>query len=326
MEWVHNDWNNLNVRIGEAMKSLIRERFQSLRLQKHALDFVEDKLGEVMIFGSLTFVHYHMYGGIEGDPLMTAAGMELLILATDILDDLEDGDAPAKPWMNIPMPESLHAATSILTLAHQAMLQGIKDIRLRGEFAERLNNQLLLSANGQMMDIASEAKDEDGYVEMIRLKSASLFVLACNAGAMCAGREWSPDIEAYAEALGLSAQMKNDVRDLVRWDDKSDFLGRKISLPLLYLMESSTEQDSWIIDYFQGRSGAEAVRDRQDQFREALERTGALLYGTVMGRMHYNRFLDLLDAMPAEDRWKEGLVRMLGDDSRINDKALRSNA
>ncbi|MDQ6420097.1 polyprenyl synthetase family protein [Paenibacillus sp. LHD-117] len=309
------DWDNLNERIAEEMKALVRHRFQSNRLCGLALRFVEDKLGERMIFGALTFVHFHMCGGDSGHPYQAAAGMELIILASDILDDLEDQDAPSKPWMNVPLPEALHAATSLLTLAQQALLECVTDMRQRGELATMMNNQLLMSADGQMMDIAGEAKDEAAYLEMVSRKSASLFVLACNAGVMAAGREWREDVAAYAEALGLASQMKNDIRDLVRWDDKSDFLQRKPSLALLYLLEGAAESDAWIVDFYEGRLGMEDVRERQALFREALERTGALLYGTVMGRMHYNRFLDLLAAMPVEESWKDLLLRMLNGES-----------
>lgn len=297
------------------MKELVKGPFRSDKLRGLAHDFVEDKLGEIMIFGALTFIHYHMYNGAEGDPLQAAAGMELLILASDILDDLEDQDAPSKPWMNVPLSEALHVATSMLTLSQQALIESVSDERQRGVMASMLNNQLLLSADGQMMDIAGEATDEEQYLEMVRLKSASLFVLACNAGVIAAGREWSGNVAAYAEALGLASQMRNDIRDLVRWDDKSDFLQRKINLPLLYLMESSTEQEAWIADYYEGRLSLEDIRGRQPEFRETLERTGALLYGTVMGRMHYNRFHDLLAESAVDEGWKNALLNMLNGSS-----------
>ncbi len=303
--------SGLNQRIALAMKSVIRTEFQSKRLQELALLFAEDKQSEPMIFGPLTFIHYHMHGGAKGDPFRAAAGIELLILASDILDDLEDQDAPSKPWMAIPLPEAIHAATAILTLAQHALLESMPDPGRRGAMAVKLSEQLLLSANGQMMDIAREAADEETYLEMVRRKSASLFVLACNAGMLAAGRGWSEEVASYAEELGLSSQMKNDIRDLVRWDEKSDFLQRKVSLPILYLLESIGEQDVWIADYYKGVIGPDKVLGSGTMFRNALERTGALLYGTVMGRMHYNRFLDQLAATTGDEEWKARLIDVL---------------
>lgn len=303
--------SGLNERIALAMKSVIRTEFQSRRLQELALLFAEDKQGEPMIFGPLTYIHYRMHGGVKGDPVRAAAGIELLILASDILDDLEDQDAPSKPWMEVPLPEAIHVATSMLTLAQHALLESMPDAARRGVMAVKLNEQLLLSANGQMMDIAREASDEETYLEMVRRKSASLFVLACNAGVLAAGRGWNEEVASYAEELGLSSQMKNDIRDLVRWDEKSDFLQRKVSLPILYMLESIGEQDAWIAEYYGGALGPEAVLGNQILFRDALERTGALLYGKVMGRMHYNRFLDQLASTAVDEAWKTRLIDVL---------------
>ncbi|MHA6480591.1 polyprenyl synthetase family protein [Paenibacillus sp. strain BS8-2] len=301
----------LNERIANTMRTIVQEGFKSHRLQELLILFTENKLVEPMIFGPLTYIHYGMYGGAKGDPVRTAAGMELLILASDILDDLEDQDAPSKPWMRIPLPEAIHIATSLLTLAQYTMIDSMPDQARRATMAIRLNEQLLLSADGQMMDIAHESEDETSYLEMVRLKSASLFVLACNAGVLAAGCDWNEEVASYGEELGLSSQLRNDVRDLVRWDEKSDFLQRKVSLPILYLLESVSEQDAWIADYYKGLIGQEDERCTQAAFSEVLERSGALLYGTVMGRMHYNRFQDQLASMTVPDVWKRELIDTL---------------
>lgn len=301
----------LNDIIADAMRSIVMAEFHSLRLRELALLFVENKLEEPMIFGPLTHIHYRMHNGAKGEPVTASAGIELLILASDILDDLEDQDAPSKPWMTIPLPEAIHVATSMLTLSQHALLSSMPDPARRGAMAVKLNEQLLLSANGQMMDIARETADEESYLEMVRRKSASLFVLACNAGVLASGQDWSEEVASYAEELGMSSQMRNDIRDISRWDEKSDFLQRKISLPILYLLESIGEQDVWIADYYKGVVGPEAVLDKQGMFRETLERTGALLYGSVMGRMHYNRFLDQLTSMTVDETWKKELIEMI---------------
>lgn len=301
----------LNNVISDAMKTIVKAEFQSRRLRELSLLFAENKLEEPMIFGPLTYIHYRMHGGAKGDPVAAAAGIELLILASDILDDLEDQDAPSKPWMTIPSPEAIHVATSMLTLAQHALLTSMPDPVRRGAMAVKLNEQLIMSANGQMMDIARETADEETYLEMVRRKSASLFVLACNAGVLAAGQEWNEEVASYAEELGMFSQLKNDIRDLARWDEKSDFLQRKISLPILYLMESIGEQDAWIAEYYRGVVGPESVQDKQGMFQDTLERTGALLYGSVMGRMHYNRFLDQLASMVVDEAWKTRLLEVI---------------
>lgn len=298
----------INARIGGKMRELVRQWLTAEPLARYAESFIDDKLREPVIFGGLTVLHYYMFEGKGGDELGAAAAVELMILASDMLDDLEDGDAPAKPWMQAPPAHALHVATALLTLAQHALVESAPDRRLGGELAWMMNRQLLQSADGQMLDLMNGIRDEASYLAMVRQKSASLFVLACMAGVMAAGRPWNDKVAEYAAELGMAAQIKNDIKDLLRWDEKSDFLQRKASLPLFYLLESVSDRDAWIAEYYEGRLSDADVRDKETAFREACERTGATLYGSVMGRMHYNRFRELVEALDAVPEWKTKLL------------------
>ncbi|RJX38743.1 hypothetical protein D3P09_14480 [Paenibacillus pinisoli] len=297
--------------VGTRMKQYASEWFTAQPLLDVSLSFIEEKLGETMMFGELTAIHYHMFRGKDADIEGAAAAVELFILASDILDDLEDGDAPSKPWMKAPMPIALHVATSLVTLSQQALLLSAADPALRGELAIMMNKQLLLSANGQMLDLANDTLTEESYFQMVRSKSASLLVMACMAGVLLAGRPWNETVAEYAAELGISAQIRNDCRDLLRWDEKSDFLNRKHTLLTMYLLEGPDEQVGWIRDYYNGSGSQNDATGKKELFLQACEQSGVILYGSVVSRMHYNRFQELLAELQADAVWKDKLLHLL---------------
>lgn len=303
-----NDWIPL---IGQQMREQASCWFTAEPLARFSERFIEVKLRESVKFGQLTVLHYRMFGGAGNEVYKAAAAVELLILASDILDDLQDRDAPDKPWMQAPAAVSMQVAASLLTLAQQAMLTCTGDDRIRIRLLEMMNKQLLQAANGQMLDLMNQADDEQEYLEMVKRKSGALLILACQTGVLLAGHRWHDGVEEYAMEIGIAAQLKNDVRDILRWDDKSDFLQKKKTLITLFLMESLAEEDLWIKDYYEGRLSKDDIADKRDCFIQACERTGASLYGSVMSRMYYNRFVELLESFQEEGPWKDMFLHIL---------------
>jgi competence protein ComQ len=296
-------------RIADRMLELVRGWIDDGPLRSYTEAFIREKIKEPMVFGELVIYHYYMFGGHEGNEVETAAAIELAILACDILDDLEDGDAPSKLWMNTPPPQALHVATSLLAMAPLALAASVPDDLAGARLASMMNRQLLHSAEGQMLDLVDQMNDEVSYLNMVGRKSAPLFVMSCMAGVLATGSPWNEGVAIYARELGIASQIKNDVRDLLRWDEKSDFLRRKGSLPMLWLMENAGEEYGWISDYYSGRIAVDSVLDKKAQFREACEKSGAILYASVQGRLYYNRFCSLLEQTDAEPLWKNKLLQ-----------------
>ncbi|MCU6711830.1 polyprenyl synthetase family protein [Paenibacillus sp. J5C_2022] len=303
--------DNSYERIGQCMKDLVYQWFEAEPLARHAILFVEDKLRETNIFGELTVFHYHMFNGRSGQIYQAAAAVELFLLASDMLDDLQDGDAPSKPWMQVPQPIAIHVAASIVTLSQQALMDSVMNRSDSEALARMMNRQLLQAANGQMLDLMNEIHTEEAYLDMVRMKSASIFVFACMTGVMVAGHPWHDTVAEYAVELGISAQIKNDVRDMLKWDEKNDFLQRKRNLLLLYMMEERSEEHGWIADYLEERLTVTDVSHRKEMFLQACEQSGAILYGSVIGRKHYNRCLELVGTFPQGKAWQERLSLLL---------------
>lgn len=296
--------------IGQEMLRISDKYFATEPLRGYAHAFIREKQAESLRFGLLTVLHYRMFGGDSGQIYQAAAAVELFILATDILDDLQDGDATHQAWSQVPPAAAMQTAASFMVLSQQAVLELEFDQGLLLRVVRMMNGQLLKAANGQMLDLMNAVTDEDSYLAMVRHKSAALIVFACMAGVMLAGREWHPVVAEYAEEVGMAAQIKNDIKDLLRWDDKNDFISRKKTLLTLFLLEELAEEDQWILDYFEGRLQAKDVADRQHMLEEACDRTGAALYGSVRMRMHFNRFRELLEEVPEAASAKDKLLEI----------------
>ncbi|MBH5320028.1 polyprenyl synthetase family protein [Paenibacillus sp. GSMTC-2017] len=309
---------DLNERLGHRMQEIVQRWFITSHLSEYALTFIEDRLQESLLFGQLTIAHYRMFEGKEADIEQAAAAVELFKLAADILDDLQDGDAPSKPWMNTPQPLVLHVATSFIILSQQALLESVNSAQLRGELALMMNKQLLQSANGQMIDLMNDITDEQDYLDMVKQKTGALMVFTCMAGVILAGRPWDDTVEQYALNLGISAQIRNDVRDLLSWDEKSDFLTRKKTLLTLYLLDTLSENTMWLKEYYDGDLEYNEISNRETEFQQFCDRSGATLYGSVIGRMHYNLFENMLGNLPVETCWKDDILQILSENRERN--------
>ncbi|GGG82297.1 polyprenyl synthetase family protein [Paenibacillus radicis (ex Gao et al. 2016)] len=284
--------------IRQEMKQFAGRYFKDEQLLYYANLFMERKFTEPMKFGPLAVLHYRLFGGTSEAVYRAGASVELFILASDILDDLQDQDAPHQPWSQAPLPIALHLASVFMTLSQQAMTEcGLEAVTVL-RVIDMMNKQLLVAANGQMADLANLATDEASYLDIVRSKSAALLVLACMTGVMLTGREWHAGVAEYAEQLGIAAQIENDRRDLLRWDEKNDFLQRKKTLLTLFLLEDLGDEDRWVAEYYAGRLGEAEALGMEAEFEQLCERSGTLLYGSAMFSLYFNRFQELLGGIP----------------------------
>ncbi|MEF2244261.1 MULTISPECIES: polyprenyl synthetase family protein [unclassified Paenibacillus] len=307
--------NNLSMQISSYMLKLAEQWFTTSSMLQNATAYIKEKEKENLFFGQLVLCHYYMFEGQAEEERIfkAAAAIELAVLATDILDDIQDQDAPHKIWMKSPEPVALHIATSMLTLSQQGLLESANGPLVQAELALLMNKQLLQAANGQMSDILNESADEDDYLEMVRAKSASLLVLASMAGVLLAGKPWNERVAQYASDLGIAAQLRNDLRDLLRWDDKSDFLQRKRSLLTMYLLEDEQEELQWIRDYYEDKLTVNDIADKREQFEEICHQSGAVLYGSVMSRKYYESFKEIIDEVNVDDYWRNQLLKLVNE-------------
>ncbi|GGG04379.1 polyprenyl synthetase family protein [Paenibacillus aceti] len=292
------------------LRESLRAYFSVPQLYEHSLACLEDKIEESsMLLGKMAVLHYRMFGGTDTkDIYRVAAAIELMMLSLDIIDDIQDKDNGKMAWNLLPSEIALNIGIGMLTLSGQLILStGFPDER-RLQAAELLHKGVLTAVNGQMTDLFNDVDTEEDYIQMVSQKSARLLVAAAMIGTVLATGEWIEEVQQYAEELGIAAQIKNDIRDLLNWDDKNDFLNRKKTLPTLYLLQSVSDEESWIIDYFEGRLDFADVVGRRQEVEQIIESTGTLIYTSVRMRTHYYRYLEHIERLQLEPHWKERML------------------
>jgi geranylgeranyl pyrophosphate synthase len=189
-------------------------------------------------------------GTYPGEPgIHMAVGVELLHAASLVHDDVVDQTDTRRGEATL--FTRLGNAISVLVgdyLFSQSAARCVAtgDLRVIGLFAETLGSM----ARGQIEEAARLRKADVGlsreaYFRTIWDKTASLFVLACQGGAILSGVP-EPQVQAarvYGEKLGLAFQIVDDVLDFVG-DERtlgkpvgSDLRQGIITLPVIHLRE-----------------------------------------------------------------------------------------
>lgn len=294
----------------ELRKSL-KNYFNVPQLYEHALLCLEEKMKESMLLGKMTVLHYRMFAGEDNEDIYrAAAAVEMMMLSLDIIDDIQDKDNGEQVWNRFAPEIALNVGIGLLTLSVQLILSTGFPLERKLEAARIINQEVLIAVNGQMRDLVNDIHTEEDYIDMVSQKSAALLVAASMIGTVLATGEWIEGVKQYTEELGIAAQIKNDIRDLLNWDHKNDFLNRKRTLPILYLLQSVSEHEHWIADYFEGKLDFTDVLQRKDEIERLVESTGTLLYTSVRMRTHYYRYLELIEQLQVEPHWKEQMLSL----------------
>lgn len=253
-----------------------------------------------------------------GDPALAfpaAAGTEYGHIASLIHDDIIDGDDERRGQQALHRKYSLGAA--ILTgdfLIFQTFLSYTECLD-RGVSAERvlaairtLSTTCLEMCQGQAMEAALAGRletTEESYLEMIRLKTASLCRAAARIGA-CLGGAPDEAIEAvgiYGENLGMAFQV---IDDLLCYEGDSARVGKplhsdlhngRVTLPVIYAYQSAADALRQRLARLIASGGRDEV-DSHAHVQYILRSTGALRQARALADLYTARATQSLDLLP----------------------------
>ena len=211
-----------------------------------------------------------------------AAVVEFIHTATLLHDDVVDestlrrGRATANESFG--NPASVLVGDFLYSRAFQMMLDA-GQMRIMEILADATN----VIAEGevlQLMNMHDASLDEDGYLRVIRSKTAKLFEASARLGAVLAGAP--PEIEQacadYGQALGTAFQVIDDVLD---YDGDAVEMGKnlgddlregKATLPLIAAMRRGTQEERELIRHAIETGGASELA----RIVAIVKRTGAL--------------------------------------------------
>ncbi|EHQ90421.1 polyprenyl synthetase family protein [Desulfosporosinus youngiae] len=297
--------------IGQVMLQLVQQFFSVKDLKNDMSDFIMFKMKGDFPFGQLVILHYRMFAGQSKDIFLAAAAVELMILSLDIFDDLQDQDNFSVPWHITNPALAMNIATGLLALSTKAIEQTSFEQDLKDMANDHLNMCVLKAVNGQHTDLMDLIESEEDYIHMVRGKSGSLMAAACLVGTVLAGGKHHDSVNNYAEHIGIIAQIKNDIKDICRWDEKNDLVNKKKTLLTLYLLKKQQPQYQFARDYFAGKLTKGELVKRKVEIQELIEKSGALEYARVIMRLNQLQAVDLIDSIGIVQEWKEKLVQYI---------------
>ncbi len=256
-------------------------------------------------FSELAFYHYQSFGGTDTDAAETlGAGIELLILAFDIFDDLEDEDSPDEPWMKINRSVAMNAATALYTLGFKVVSSVSND----PVFLHKLIEYILQSSQGQHEDLRGKPVTEEECLDMIKRKSGSLVALSCVLGTMLATGQFNPTVESYALQLGIALQIENDYRGLF-YNSKSDIVKNKRTLAYLYLKRKFNQSSIDLLKVFENEDKIADIEIKC--YKEKLKEAGVPQYMYVMIQLAIQKFKRGIAELELEQEKKKWLASFL---------------
>ncbi|TYS35434.1 polyprenyl synthetase family protein [Bacillus pumilus] len=263
-----------NTKIKQNMSDFIQHAVRQKDLQQLLLEFTNIK--NEFPFGQLAYAHYEAFGGQDKRAITKlAAGIELLILSADILDDIEDQDKDSYPWMNVNQGVAINASTYLYTLSIQFITSiGENDSQL----IEKLFHFIKLSMEGQHDDLRHIHGTEEECVEVLRKKSGSLTALSSVLGVYLATRKINLIVESYSIYYGVAEQISNDFFALFS-KKNGDFL-KKQTLAFSYLHRGFNDASQELLAFFSGR--LDESEQKSFQLKQKLLEAGLTQYMVSM--------------------------------------------
>ncbi|MEH7653178.1 polyprenyl synthetase family protein [Bacillus safensis] len=289
-----------NTKIKQNMSDFIQYAVRQNDLQKLLLKFTDRK--KEFPLGQLAYQHYEAFGGQDKQAITKlAAGIELLILSADILDDIEDQDNDSYPWMKCKSGIAINAANVLFTLSF--------DVFSKLDHGAKLLNTVyfysIQSMQGQHMDMTLAPENEQDCLNIMKSKAGSLFVLPCVLGVILATGSFEKNVDEYAYYLGMAEQLENDYLGLFN-KGNIDFK-RMQTLPLVYLKNEFNPACSDLLSYFQSKDKSISSEELKDK----LKKSGAQQYVFIMRNLLRNKFKEAFKKLHLEASKKKKLILFL---------------
>jgi octaprenyl-diphosphate synthase len=194
-----------------------------------------------------------MLGKINSHVLYAAAALEMLHNASLIHDDVVDETKTRRGKATINSIWGNHVAVLVGDyFVSNALAVGIKTESVHVVKAlSDLGVELSTGEVDQISNARAHHYSEEAYFNMIRKKTASLFMHCMKIGAETSGATkdyWSPMVR-YAELLGLCFQIRDDIFDYfpageIGKPTGNDLREGKVTLPLLYALTHTTTDEA----------------------------------------------------------------------------------
>lgn len=293
-------------------KALLQTKVSLLNL---ILKYVTSKKGK-QLRPVLVFLSAQASGAINQRTYVGAALVELLHTATLIHDDVVDEASERRGLASINSKWNNKIAVLIGDfLLSKGLISAIE----AGEtdFLGVTSKAVRRMSEGELLSIdksRSIAIDEETYYKIISDKTASLLSTCCEIGAMSTSDnpDYIESMREYGEAIGIAFQIRDDIFDytsrssLIGKPVGNDIKEKKITLPLIYALNNSTDKEkSSIIKLIKRGKLKKAEVSTVIEF---VQSKNGIQYAEQSARKYIDKAKESLNVFP-ESPAKESLLR-----------------
>lgn len=227
-----------------------------------------------------------------------AAIIELIHLATLVHDDAVDHSVLRR---GMPTVNALFSHQVSVIMGDYLYLRALRELVVIGDLEAMraitfASNEMTLGEIRQLASFDALAFSERDYETLIRAKTASLFMAACDVGALCGAPSHRTALTRFGERLGMAFQVADDLLDYTEQQEMTgkpsglDLKEHKVTLPLIAALremdavsrsrvealfaapEPDDDAIAEVVGIVREHGGLEYARRRADQFsREAEE-------------------------------------------------------
>ncbi|MCR8636420.1 polyprenyl synthetase family protein [Paenibacillus radicis (ex Xue et al. 2023)] len=310
----------------EEIYRVIDEYIYSNDLNILIKQFVQEKASENSIWSRITEYSHRMLGGTFSHIGQVAALSEIIILALDIVDDLQDQDNTAKPWMTCAPQFTLNALLAFQTIFMGEMGRLQQSYGGSSNLVEEASRILAGAINGQQKDLNGSVTMEADCLVMVREKSGSLIKLACYMGYAFVencSQETIAQMNELADCIGIMAQIENDMKDVMRFDLKNDLLQKKRTLPIIFLLQHGDQDFPILKQFYEGDLSAEQFLKHKLACLQYIADSGCIEYCKIVQSLYFNRANDLYASMPSCSPWREEFKEITFASYEIKEESTR---
>lgn len=314
----------MNIQLDHVITAKIDEILMRAQLSTEMTQMIksslnaESKNGELFKWAHLTLMSCECVGGDSEVALPGAIAMELSALAADIFDDIQDQDNDDLPWRQIPPANALNLAICLSMLSYQSV-STILESRLFGEVSQILNHMWITASDGQLQEVLLDTRGQvtlEQYFELVKRKSGSLTACACKIGATLGDASASVvlQLEQFGTNLGIMSQIKNDLNDFLNFEDKSDFVNNRKTLPYVYLLnilQGNKAEQFKELTQNEGNGIQRLGKEEQGYLKQLTLEEGAVHYGRVMYEIFRQESMEIMQAIPVSEKLKEKMIKLV---------------
>jgi len=185
----------------------------------------------------------------HADAPLLAAVIELIHAASLLHDDVIDEAMTRRGVPSVNATEDSKTAVMLGDILYSKAFTEL--VNFDKEVAKVISVSVTALSKGEMMDVKMAEEfniDENLYLDMLYLKTATLIEATAKSSAILAGKD-AQKYALYGKNLGLSFQIIDDILDITASSEVlgkpalNDFVEGKCTLPYIYLYESLQKDD-----------------------------------------------------------------------------------